>query len=102
MAELAARLVERDDPGAAVREVDGPSPVATAELQHVKSAHVTQHTEVRLRELPHAPRGGIEARAVRGLVVVGVGVPELTVPTLVIGDAGPAHWSGSTRNAIAQ
>ncbi len=96
------RLVERDDPRPTVRQVDGPARVAAAELQHVEPAHVTHDRQVRFRDLPHAPGRGIEPRCVRGLVVVGVGVPELAVSALVIGDAGPVHWSGSTRNAIAQ
>ena len=46
--------------------------------------------------LPDAPASAASrARRVRGLVVVGVGVPELAVPALVIGDARPLSRAGA-------
>ena len=80
--QLALRQVEAHRPRAAPRQDDRPLCRPTAELKDVTLEHVAEDTQLRFRDLPHAPRGAVdrELRPLLRLVAISELVPERAIP----------------------
>jgi hypothetical protein len=101
--ELSLRLVETDGSGALAGEVHGPLSGTAPELEDIAPHHRAEDLELGFGDTPGTPRGGcaFEVPTVRGLVVVGVSIPERPVPVLrvepvhrVPGSVSPAAAKG--------
>ena len=91
--ELLRGQVQSDRPRPQPGERDRPLRRAAAELEHVLPGHVSEDLQLRLRDLPHAPR---EARilgqllGVTLLVRVALALPVGAVLIDVVGQGAPA------------
>src|SRR5206468_1746190 len=83
--QLPQRLVEPDRPGRPCCQRDRPLTGAAAELENIEAADVPEDNQLRFGYPPRPPRERAtrQVTAMDGLVVVGVGVPELAVVALV-------------------
>ena len=92
--ELACRVVEAGHARALACERDRPLGGAAAELEHVEAAHLAEHLQLGLGDLPHAPGGAaglLELAAVARLVLVGLLVPQAAIQGRVVGEGLLGH-----------
>src|SRR5262245_8001013 len=86
MAELGDRDVEADTVGAGCAQGDGPLRGTAPQLEHVAIGDVTQDVELALGHAEGTPRDRLpfQLGAMHRLIVVGVCIPEFTIPAYVV------------------